>query len=541
VIDEAHQILSHASFRSQFTKIKQLAPFQVQKIYVTGSLPIRLERRFLLETSLSYATRIIRASTFQLQISFNLFRVSNMNTTLGRLAIDIAKFMETVMDPDQIGIIFCTNKRDTDELHKRFTHCSSHSDLLPSNRAHNEAEWLAGHKRWIAATTGLIHGIDAPNVGAVIFLGLPYGLINTYQGAGRSGRDGRRSWAIIIDSINTQLLQPHRKDDDLECVTEGLALLEREDCRHLPFSETLDGTRTACLDNPLAHLCDVCDPDSQIVAGITPLLLDPVMPFPLSIQPLVAMDEEPDEYDKYNDSMEVDVDFVNLLPFPLIDSDRNESSTSQAPTTRTHHQQMAIAPSHLIPPSTNAPSAQILSDVSCYHEKMRTLQQKSNMLNRVTSKLSTKCVLCWAYRGVYDKQHGGERLWVKCRDQSGYSRHIDWIGFKKLFQFPRYQYCFQCFLPQGIYLPPAHPDFHKNNPVRKACPLEDFVVLLVLMIRYDSSWWMKARIAFQSLPAQPNEREYAKWCQVVEHGENFYNGLELILWFFMEYKPTQSE
>ncbi len=33
-----------------------------------------------------------------------------------RLAIDIATFMNTVMDQDQIGIIFCTSKKEVDNL-----------------------------------------------------------------------------------------------------------------------------------------------------------------------------------------------------------------------------------------------------------------------------------------------------------------------------------------------------------------------------------------------------------------------------------------
>jgi superfamily II DNA helicase RecQ len=36
----------------------------------------------------------------------------------------------------------------------------------------------------------MICGIDDSNVGVIIFVGLGYGLVNLYQGTGRSGRDG---------------------------------------------------------------------------------------------------------------------------------------------------------------------------------------------------------------------------------------------------------------------------------------------------------------------------------------------------------------
>jgi superfamily II DNA helicase RecQ len=38
--------------------------------------------------------------------------------------------------------------------------------------------------------TGLIHGVNPGNVGGVISIGMPFGLLNFYQEAGRGGRDG---------------------------------------------------------------------------------------------------------------------------------------------------------------------------------------------------------------------------------------------------------------------------------------------------------------------------------------------------------------
>lgn len=531
MVDEAHQILSQQSFRSQFAKVKELAPFKVQKIYITGSLPIRHEKRFLLEAGLSYSTKILRSPTCQPQISYNLFKVSTMTTNAVRLAIDVAKYMETVMDSKQIGIIFSKNKNEVDELHKRFTKCSSHSDLNASDRGHNETSWRAGFHRWIAATTGLIHGIDAPNVGAVIFIDLPYGLINLYQGAGRSGRDGRKSWVVIIDFVNFSQIPPKNFRDDLECLTEGLELLARLDCHRLPLSETLDGRNDGCTDLAGSHLCNVCDEDSIIVAGITPLLLDPLPPA-----------EEVDEYDRYNEYMDISVDFDQL---PFFNSGHSatpitETSPFATPLSRTDlpvvpDQQLAVAPIHLIPPTTNQPSAKVLLAVSVYHQNMRTLSSKSLMLNQFTSKLTLKCVLCWAYQGLYVPHHQAG-LWRTCKG-SGQFVKTNWISFKKRFRFEAYKNCFQCFLPQGDYLPPSHPMFHTSDKARKPCPLEDFVVLLLIFIRFESTWWSQAQKAFHTLPARPGEAEYANWCQLVESSDNFYNGLELVLWFFHTYKP----
>jgi len=114
------------------------------------------------------------------------------------------------------------------------------------------------------------------------------------------------------------------------------------------------------------------------------------------------------------------------------------------------------------------------------------------------------------------------------------------MKFKKMFKFPAYQYCFHCFLPQGDNLPPAHPEFRKMESGKRSCPLQDFVVLLILFIRYESDWWTKARMAFQSLPAQADEKELVAWCLKVETPENFYNGLELVLWFLTVHNPQSQ-
>ena len=61
IIDEAHQVISEAEFRPQFQKIRELAEFKVQIIYLTASLPKRLEAQFLAQTCLPPDTIIIRA------------------------------------------------------------------------------------------------------------------------------------------------------------------------------------------------------------------------------------------------------------------------------------------------------------------------------------------------------------------------------------------------------------------------------------------------------------------------------------------------
>ena len=108
-----------------------------------------------------------------------------MNTNVICLAVDVAKTMTEVIGPKQKGIIFCSTIAEVEELGSKFTHkCISHAKLPFVEKAANKAKWRKEDSLWIAATTGMICGIDDPNVGAAIFVGMNYGLVHLYQGAG---------------------------------------------------------------------------------------------------------------------------------------------------------------------------------------------------------------------------------------------------------------------------------------------------------------------------------------------------------------------
>ena len=99
VVDEAHQILSDYEFRPQFTKLRELADFNVLLIYLTASLAKRLEGQFLTRLCLPPDTPIVRAPSDQPQISYIKLSYNTMNTNVIHLAVDVAKTMTEVIGP----------------------------------------------------------------------------------------------------------------------------------------------------------------------------------------------------------------------------------------------------------------------------------------------------------------------------------------------------------------------------------------------------------------------------------------------------------
>lgn len=75
-----------------------------------------------------------------------------------------------------------------------------HAGLTMADRNAVQASWMAGKTRVIVSTNAFGMGIDKPNVRVVIHTDLPENIENYYQEAGRAGRDGEKSFAVLISN-----------------------------------------------------------------------------------------------------------------------------------------------------------------------------------------------------------------------------------------------------------------------------------------------------------------------------------------------------
>jgi ATP-dependent DNA helicase RecQ len=115
----------------------------------------------------------------------------------------IGYLMETVSKSKGTGIIYVRSRKKCREIsdllrQQEVAADFYHAGLDPALRREKQNQWMKGATRVIVATNAFGMGIDKPDVRFVLHLDLPDSIEAYFQEAGRAGRDGQRSLALMI-------------------------------------------------------------------------------------------------------------------------------------------------------------------------------------------------------------------------------------------------------------------------------------------------------------------------------------------------------
>jgi RecQ family ATP-dependent DNA helicase len=288
-VDEAHCVSEWGhDFRPDYLRlpevVQRLGRPTVMACTATATVPVAREiaSRFGMREPLQ-----VRSGFDRPNLSFDVVALEGKGCNARRQALLEAGLRDPANLP---AIVYCGTRRQTEEVAEELRDAGIaavgyHAGLAPEQRTAIQERFMATDSGVICATNAFGMGVDKADVRSVWHVTIPTSVEAYYQEAGRAGRDGLPSRAVML-ALKADLgrlvrfNEQRAGDPDLAIARERgwrayhaiKAFIYGTDCRRRAL---LDHFSDRTAGAPLERCCDVCDlldwlPDPETIAVAPP-------------------------------------------------------------------------------------------------------------------------------------------------------------------------------------------------------------------------------------------------------------------------------
>ena len=195
-VDEAHCVSQWGyDFRPPYLRIAAIREGlkDVPILALTASATPEVQNDICDKLSFREGSKKFQQSFERSNLSYSVFNPSSQQN----------KLIEILKKVNGSAIVYCKTRRRTREIEEllnvngiKASHY--HAGLASELRNERQENWINNTTRVMACTNAFGMGIDKPDVRVVIHYDVPDALENYYQEAGRAGRDGKKSYAVLL-------------------------------------------------------------------------------------------------------------------------------------------------------------------------------------------------------------------------------------------------------------------------------------------------------------------------------------------------------
>ena len=200
VMDECHLLITARTYRSVMFQVKKILELQVQFVFLSGTLPLYLERALREEFSL-VSLCAIKGPTTRTNIAYSSRQYSSSGEREQFLEVKeyIESYFSRFSSLEDKVLVFCPTVAKVKGLSEFLSCLAFHSALEDEEKeAVLQSYFTSSKEKILVSSSSLEEGIDYPCVRLVVYIDFAHSFIGLLQGSSRGGRDNKESASMFF-------------------------------------------------------------------------------------------------------------------------------------------------------------------------------------------------------------------------------------------------------------------------------------------------------------------------------------------------------